>query len=144
MWPQSCTSKSLVGITYKIVRMKKAASTNSQNEARLRVICPMTHALAKIGNRWKPLILFKLLAGDLRFGELRHNITAITDRMLTLSLRELERDNLIMRKDFEVFPKKVSYSLTPAGRELNAVLALICEWGAEDLLREAAQETQLL
>ncbi|WP_310395671.1 helix-turn-helix domain-containing protein [Hymenobacter sp.] len=104
----------------------------------------MTYALAKIGNRWKPLILFRLLAGDLRFGELRHQITTITERMLALNLRELERDNLIIRKDFDVFPKKVSYSLTPAGRELNAVLAHICEWGAMDMLRDAAQKKQLL
>jgi DNA-binding HxlR family transcriptional regulator len=110
--------------------MKKAASTNNQNKIYLDSICPMGYALGMIGSRWKPLILFKLIDRDLRFNELRGEIPLISERMLILSLRELEKDQLIFRKDLHIYPKNVTYSLTAIAGELNAILTGICEWGA--------------
>lgn len=121
-------------ITDKIVSMKKTESTNNQNRVLLEGICPMGHALTKIGTRWKPLILFKLINKNLRYTEIKNEIPLITERMLALSLRELEKDKLIKRIDFGVYPKKVEYSLTTSGENLNVVLTGICEWGASDML----------
>jgi DNA-binding HxlR family transcriptional regulator len=110
--------------------MKKEESTNNQNKIYLESICPMGYALGMIGNRWKPLILFKLIDRSLRFNELRVEIPLISERMLTLSLRELEKDQLIFRKDLHIYPKNVTYSLTSIASELNSILSGICEWGA--------------
>ena len=110
-------------------------STNNRNKLSLNIICPMGYALGKIGTRWKPLILHKLMDKKLRFSDLRREIPLITERMLALSLREMEKDELIVRKDLGSFPKHVEYSLTPSARKLNHVLTGICEWGAADMSR---------
>jgi DNA-binding HxlR family transcriptional regulator len=115
--------------------MQKANTTNKQNRIHLDGICPMGYALSKIGSRWKPLILFKLIGRRLRFCELKEEIPAITERMLTLSLREMERDGLVIRLDSGGYPKKVEYSLSESANELNSVLEQICAWGAADLRR---------
>lgn len=93
----------------------------------------MGHALSKIGTRWKPLILFKLIDKKLRFAELKAEIPLITERMLALSLQELERDMLVTRVDNGTFPRKVTYELTPSAIMLNEALQLISKWGAKDM-----------
>ena len=69
---------------------RKENSTNSINEQYITE-CDLTYAVCKIGGRWKLLILCKLEHGKLRFSEIRNQITGITERMLTLQLRELEK-----------------------------------------------------
>jgi DNA-binding HxlR family transcriptional regulator len=83
-----------------------------------------------IGGKWKSVILFHLFErGTLRFGELRGLIENITQRMLTLQLRELEATGLIRRKVYPVVPPRVEYSLTPFGRSLEPVVGAMRAWG---------------
>lgn len=86
--------------------------------------------VAMIGGKWKSVILFYLFErGTLRFGELRTILERITQRMLTLQLRELEAAGLIRRKVFPVVPPHVEYSLTPFGRSLEPVIVAMRAWG---------------
>lgn len=96
--------------------------------------CPVTAALEVFGGKWKPVILFQLSGGTLRFSELRRAVSGSTQKMLTQQLRELERDGVIGRKVYAVVPPRVEYSLTPHGQTLRPVLKAMCEWGNEHRL----------
>ena len=91
--------------------------------------CGVQTTLSVIEGHWKLPILFRLLDGTRRFGELRKHLPAATQRMLTLHLRELERDGLIHREVYREVPPKVEYSLTELGRSLEPLLRLMSEWG---------------
>lgn len=91
--------------------------------------CPVEAALDVIGNKWKGIILFHLLTGLKRFNELRRLIPDVSQRMLTLQLRELEMDNVINRKVYAQVPPKVEYSLTELGLSLEPVLVALRTWG---------------
>lgn len=105
--------------------------------------CSVEATLSVIGGRWKPVILFQLMEGKKRFGELRKSITGITQRMLTNQLRELERDGIISRKVFAEIPPKVEYSLTTLGKSLNPILYCMRDWGAEYMLKEKSSKKTL-
>jgi len=83
-----------------------------------------------MGGRWKLLILMRLNSGTQRYGELNKKITNITERMLTIQLRELEADGLIARQVFAEVPPRVEYTLTDIGRELVPICADLHAWGA--------------
>jgi len=91
--------------------------------------CAVGRTFELIGGKWKAVILFYLLDGTLRFTELRRKIPGITQRMLTLALRELETDGLVERTVFPVVPPHVEYALTPFGRSLETLLRGIRSWG---------------
>ena len=91
--------------------------------------CGVETTLSVIEGRWKLLILFQLLGGTKRFGELKKRLSGVTQRMLTLHLRELERDGLIHREVYREVPPKVEYSLTEMGRSLEPLLHIMSEWG---------------
>lgn len=93
-------------------------------------MCAIEAALDVIGNKWKGVILFHLLGGTKRFNELRKVIPSLTQRMLTLQLRELEQDHVILRTVYPVVPPKVEYSLTAFGLELQPILIALRDWGA--------------
>ncbi len=86
-------------------------------------------ALAELGGKWKPLILWVLIDGKLRFNEINKLLPSVTQRMLTKQLRELEKDNLINRKVYAEVPPKVEYSLTLKGDSVIPVLEALCDWG---------------
>jgi len=86
-------------------------------------------ALDQLGGKWKPLILWVLIDGKLRFNEINKFLPSITQRMLTKQLRELEKDGLINRKVYEEVPPKVEYSLTEKGDSVIPVLESLCDWG---------------
>ena len=88
----------------------------------------VSEPLKLIGGKWKIAILHALSMGPIRFGELKRNLSPITQQMLTTQLRELEKDNLINRKVFDVVPPKVEYSLTEFGWSFEPVLVALCKW----------------
>ncbi len=86
-----------------------------------------------IGTKWKPLILFHLLEGALRSGVLQKQIIGISNKMFTQTVRELEKDGLVIRKVYPVVPPKVEYTLSERGKSLENILRSLDEWGANDL-----------
>lgn len=91
--------------------------------------CPVDATLHLIGGKYKSLILWHLISGTLRHGELQKLIPQATPKMLTQQLRELEKDNLLNRTVYPVVPPKVEYSLTVLGRSLKPILTAMYEWG---------------
>ena len=92
--------------------------------------CPVDSTLRLIGGKYKALILWHLISGTLRHGELQKLIPQATPKMLTQQLRELESDNLLAREVYPVVPPKVEYSLTGLGRSLQPILSAMYDWGA--------------
>src|ERR1700748_2558825 len=84
--------------------------------------------LAGVGDKWSVLIVSRLGNGPMRFNELKRDIGGISQRMLTLTLRGLERDGLITRTIFATIPPRVDYELTELGRTLLVHLAGLGEW----------------
>jgi DNA-binding HxlR family transcriptional regulator len=101
--------------------------------AAIAFTCGLDVALAVIGGKWKPLILFHLGHGARRYGELRRAIGGVSDKMLIQQLKELHEDGIIDRLDFKEIPPKVEYSLTAFGRTLAKALAPLCVWGTEHM-----------
>lgn len=91
--------------------------------------CAVEVTLSVIGGTWKPVILFHLLPGKKRFGELGRAIPGITQRMLTLQLRELEEAGIVERTVYAEVPPRVDYALTELGRSLQPVLIAMRNWG---------------
>ncbi|MEE1249430.1 MAG: helix-turn-helix domain-containing protein [Lachnospiraceae bacterium] len=91
--------------------------------------CPVEATVHLIGGKYKPVILWHLKDKILRFNELQKLVPAATPKMLTQQLRELERDNLILRTVYPVVPPKTEYSLTDLGKSIIPVLDAMCNWG---------------
>ncbi len=93
------------------------------------VNCPVSSALKVIEGKWKLPILWVLSQnGTLRYNELRKGVVGITNMMLTSSLKELEHNNIINRKQYNEIPPHVEYSLTDAGKKLMPVLDELAKW----------------
>jgi DNA-binding HxlR family transcriptional regulator len=93
--------------------------------------CAVEVTLSVIGGLWKPLILFHLFSGKKRFMELTRAIPNATQRMLTLQLRELETDGVILRHVYPQIPPKVEYEISPFGQSLEPILLSLRSWGEE-------------
>jgi len=91
--------------------------------------CPSRTILDRIGDRWTVLVVGSLTAGPMRFSELSRRIDGVSQKMLTQTLRGLERDGLVTRTVYPEVPPRVEYSLTPLGRELIPVLEGLHAWG---------------
>lgn len=91
--------------------------------------CAVEVTLSVMGGTWKPIILFHLLHGKKRFSELGRAIGAITQRMLTLQLRELEEAGIVLRTVHAEVPPRVDYELTALGHSLQPVLIAMRHWG---------------
>ena len=91
--------------------------------------CPVVATLGLIGGKYKALILWHLVGGVQRFGELRRSIPQATQKMLTQQLRELEEDNLVIRTVYPVVPPKVEYRLTDLGHSLKPILDAMYVFG---------------
>jgi DNA-binding HxlR family transcriptional regulator len=108
---------------------RKVTSTNYRNQAELRDFCGMNYALNLLAGRWKLLILYKLEYHAKRYSDLKKIMPNITDRMLTLHLRELERDGLVKRTLYPEVPARVEYELTDIARDLAPVWKQLEQWG---------------
>ena len=91
--------------------------------------CAVEATLSVIGGVWKPVILFHLLDGKLRFNAICRLTPNATQRMITLQLRELEADGIIARTVYPEVPPRVEYELTALGRSLEPVLLSMRAWG---------------
>ncbi|MBO9202206.1 helix-turn-helix transcriptional regulator [Niastella sp. MAH-29] len=94
--------------------------------------CGMSYTLNTIGGRWKPAILYRLIGGKMRYSELRDSIPNVTERMLVLQLREMEKDGLINRIVYAEVPPRVEYELTEKGNSLKPILKSLSEWGVKN------------
>lgn len=92
-------------------------------------LCPVVTTVSLIGSKWKLLIIRNLIKRPRRFNELIKSIDGISQKVLTTSLRELESDGLIYRKDFKTNPPKVEYGLTELGLNLQNILNKTAEFG---------------
>lgn len=98
--------------------------------------------LALVADKWTVRVMHAIRDGHNRFGEMRRTIPAITRRMLTLRLRELERNGLLQRIDYGEVPAHVEYALSPLGASLAARLKMLCEWSEQNFTEvEAARHT---
>jgi DNA-binding HxlR family transcriptional regulator len=96
-------------------------------------VCPVETSMEVLGGKWKPRILWKLTRdGTLRYAQIKRDLGAITPKMLTQQLRELERDGLIARKVYPEVPPRVEYSLSDFGKTLRPVLFALADWGTEN------------
>jgi DNA-binding HxlR family transcriptional regulator len=97
--------------------------------------------LARVGDKWSVLVVSRLGGGPRRFSELKREIGGISQRMLTLTLRGLERDGLVTRTVFPTVPPHVDYALTPLGSSLLEPVSALGLWARQNMARiVAAQE----
>jgi DNA-binding HxlR family transcriptional regulator len=94
----------------------------------LAVACPTRQLVARIGDRWTLLVLSALQDRTLRFQELRRAVDGVSQKMLTQTLRALERDGLVRREVYAAVPPRVEYSLTPLGATLSELVAGTRAW----------------
>lgn len=96
--------------------------------------CGLKRVLDLIGGKWKILILCAMNSrGPMRYGELRRTIVGITNTMLAQSLKEMEADGLILRRQFDEIPVRVEYSLTSSADSLIPILLELKDWGEAHL-----------
>lgn len=105
-----------------------------KRESKNIIECPVTATLDVIGGKWKPIILYVLMSGTKRFGELAVRIPTISRKVLTEQLRQLEKDRLVKRKQYKEIPPRVEYSLTQLGESLYSVFNEMAIWGNENVL----------
>ncbi len=94
-------------------------------------VCGLDVALAVMGGKWKPLILYHLNPGPKRFGDLKRLVTGISEKVLIQQLRELAVVGVLIRHDYQRVPPMVDYTMTPFGMTLVRALMPLCKWGNE-------------
>lgn len=95
--------------------------------------CPTRLVLDRLADKWSLLILDRLREEPVRFNQLRRDIEGLSQKVLTQTLRNLERDGLIHRQVFPTVPVTVEYSLTPLGRTLTKTVAALAHWAEENI-----------
>ncbi|SEL43777.1 transcriptional regulator, HxlR family [Chitinophaga rupis] len=111
---------------------------NRSIEPEVTQMCAVDYAFKRIGGKYKARILWYLsMKKVLRYGELSRTLPDITTKMLTQTLRELEDDNLIVRKMYHEVPPKVEYSLSDTGQELIPFIAHLHNWGKQQIEKES-------
>ena len=95
--------------------------------------CGLDATLRVIAGKWKPLIIYFLIQGPNRYGELKRAVRGVSDKMLIQQLKELEADGIVTRNDYREVPPRVDYTLTPLGHSLAEALTPLCNWGSENM-----------
>ena len=94
---------------------------------------PFGYTLSMIGGKWRLVILYLLIEyGTIRFNELHRKIGAITYKTLSMELKAMEADGLVIRKEYPQVPPKVEYSLSDKGNSLFPIMESMCRWGTEN------------
>jgi DNA-binding HxlR family transcriptional regulator len=93
--------------------------------------CPAERTLDFLSGKWRPMVIYWLMDRPLRFNELQRRLGPITHRTLSKTLKEMEADGLIVRKDYGEIPPRVDYSLTERGRSLQPVLQAMEDWAQD-------------
>lgn len=93
--------------------------------------CPVRSILDRVGDRWTALVVSNLAEGPLRFSEIKRRVKGISQRMLTETLRGLERDGMVSRTQFPTIPPKVEYALRPLGESLLGPVQMLVRWSVE-------------
>ena len=94
---------------------------------------PLQKILKLLDNKFKYEIIYNLSLNKMRFGEIKENLTIITQQLLTKQLKQLEKDNLIIRKKYLSFPRKVEYSLSSFGKSLKPLLNAMKKWEGKNI-----------
>jgi DNA-binding HxlR family transcriptional regulator len=94
----------------------------------MRDACPTRQVLGRIADKWTMLVVLALGDGTLRFSQLRSRIQGVTQKMLTQTLRGLERDGMVSRRVYPTVPVTVEYTLIPLGNSLGEAVCVIRDW----------------
>ncbi|AQZ62009.1 Redox-sensing transcriptional regulator QorR, putative [[Actinomadura] parvosata subsp. kistnae] len=99
--------------------------------------------LDRVGDKWSMLVIAALEAGPLRYTDLQRDVPGISQRMLTLTVRQLQQDGLVTRTAYAEVPPRVEYALTPLGRSLHHIVTSLITWVADhhDQIREHRHQT---
>ena len=101
-----------------------------------QALCPIRYALDIVGGKWKLAIICLLLSSETkRYGELKKKLSPITNMMLAHSLKEMEADGIVKRRQYSTIPPKVEYSLTTEGKSLHEALQQFSQWGVDHMKR---------
>lgn len=95
--------------------------------------CPARMVLDRLADKWALLILDRLRSGPLRFNMLRRDIKGLSQKVLSQTLKRLERDGLVSRAVFPTVPVTVEYALTPLGKTLNETVAALAHWAEHNM-----------
>ena len=114
------------------VSLKKKTTIHRQPSVYDRS-CPAHVVIDHLADKWAVLIIGRLANGTMRFAELRRAVDGISQKMLTVTLRDLERDGLVSRKLYASVPPKVEYSLTPLGASLSDKAEDLCRWAETNM-----------
>ena len=104
--------------------------------------CPMHRAMSIMGSRWKPIIIYALRSRKARFGQLHASIGAISKKVLTSSLKELEADGILTREEFKELPPRVEYNLTEKGLSLVPIIVDLAKWDNKHYEEKIAEKEQ--
>lgn len=95
--------------------------------------CPVRGVLDKISDKWSMLLVMTLASGPRRFNQLRRDVPDISQKMLTQTLRDLQRDGLVARQVFDTKPPSVEYRLTPMGQSIIVPFGHLIHWASENI-----------
>ena len=98
--------------------------------------CPISATIDVIGGKWKPPLIWLLMKGPLRFGEISKTMPGMALKVLSRSLKELEADGIIIRTAYPEIPPRVVYSLSEKGESLREVMHLLSSWSREHIMLE--------
>lgn len=122
---------------HHLVSIEKMTKPSDNCETSPNCGIGFSHGLAVtlriIAGKWKPLILYFLLDGPKRYGELKRTIQGVSDKVLIQQLKELEADRVLVRTDYKEVPPRVDYALTPLGRSLAVAIVPLCTWGTQNM-----------
>ena len=108
--------------------MSRAKLRNLPAGDALNARCPSRGVIELLADKWTLLVIWSLGPGPMRFGELRRQIEGVTQKMLTQSLRSLERNGLVTRTVYATTPPSVEYALTPLGDNITSIAGQMCQW----------------